>query len=148
METISYYSCCFSDLLRLRTEADNEVRQRYVQLSLSTVPGEHVNAWCGGKGRGGGNQKRPWTRFAFKWNVVRQGMGFLAAADPSRVSGIWMQFPALCIWIAFSSTWCTWEVFIQERDVDVWTQSSLQAHTKVISFYGCVMCKLNTKSDK
>lgn len=25
-------------------------------------------------------------------------MGFLAAADPSGVSDIWMQFSALCVW--------------------------------------------------
>ena len=41
-----------------------------------------------------------------------------------------------------------WEVFIQERDVDVWTQSSLQVHTKVITFCDCAMWKLNTKFDK
>lgn len=56
-------------------------------VKLSTVPGEHVNAWCGGKVKGGGDQERPSACFAFKWNLVTEGWGmvFLAAADPSGV---------------------------------------------------------------
>lgn len=105
-----------SNLPRLRTEAVRAVRGR----GTVWVPAGHVNAWCGAREKETSNVHPPASPFG---GALLEGEGwevrFLAAADPSRVSDSWMQFPALCIWAE------KWELFIRERDAGDWTQGSL-----------------------